>query len=87
MRQNQYISHLESFTLRGYKNIDTQLTKKDKTKVTLWQLLLFPKDTHGRYLFEVVKRANSDRIFLVYDKKLNHQTTRSDVRKLAAHFK
>lgn len=87
MRQNRYISHLESFTLRGFKNLDIQLTKKDGDKVTLRQLLLFSKDTHGRYFFEMVERANSDKIFLVYDKKLNHQATRSDVRKFAAHFK
>ena len=35
----------------------------------------------------MVERANVDRVFLVYDKKLNHRATRSDVSKFAAHFK
>lgn len=35
----------------------------------------------------MVERANSDRVFLIYDKKFNHQETRSAVRKFVAHFK
>lgn len=34
----------------------------------------------------MVERENSDRTFLVYNKKIHHQRTRQKVRKFAAHF-
>lgn len=57
MRQNRYVSHLEGFTLGGFKNLDNPLTTLDGETVTLRKLLLFSKDSTGRYLFEMVKHA------------------------------
>lgn len=47
MRQNRYVSPLESFTLRVFINLDNLLTKKDGDTVTLRKLLLFSKDSSG----------------------------------------
>ena len=63
MRQNRYVSHLKSYTLRGFKNLDTPLQTLEGDTVTLRKLLLFSKDAAGRYLFEMVERANQDRVF------------------------
>ena len=75
MKQNRYVSQLESFTLQGYQNLDTTIHQKDGETATLRKLLLFSKDHTGRLLFEMVERANSDQIFLIYDKKQDHQET------------
>ena len=69
MKQNRYVSRLESYTLRGFKNLDVPLQTLEGDTVTLQKLLLFSKDAAGKYLFEMVERANLDRVFLIYDKK------------------
>ena len=55
--------------------------------MTLREIILFSKGADGDFLFEMVERANSDCIFLVYDKQLDHQETRKEVRKFVPQFK
>ena len=86
MKQNRFAAQLENFTLRGYKNIDKNITKYDGGTITLRNLLLYSKDSQNRFLFQMVERANTDRIFLVYKKGKHPTQTRIEVRKFAAHL-
>ena len=87
MKQNCYIASLESFTLKGYKNIDNILHLKSGKTITLREIILFSKDLDRYYFFEMVECANGDRIFLVYSKTSNNQQKRRDVRSFTAQLK
>ena len=80
MKQNCYSASLESYTLRGYKNIDNTLKLNNGNEMTLREIILFSKGADGDFLFEMVERASRDRIFLVYQKYGSNNTKRKQVR-------
>ena len=86
MKQNCYASSLESYTLRGYKNIDDNLKLNNGTEMTLRDIILFSKGADGDFLFEMVERASRDRIFLVYQKYGSNNTKRKQVRNFVSQL-
>ena len=85
MMQNCHTVSLESYTLRGYKNIDDNLQLKNGTEMTLREIILFSKADRN-FLFEMVERASGDRIFLVYQKQGSNNTRRKQVRNFASQL-
>ena len=86
MKQNCFVNALESYTLRGYKNIDDRLYLKNGNEMTLREIILYSKGPDGDYLFEMVERASGDRIFLVYQKFGSNNTRRRTVRHFASQL-
>ena len=53
MMQNCHTASLESYTLRGYKNIDDNLQLKNGTEMTLRKIILYSK-ADRYFLFEMM---------------------------------
>merc|ERR1712115_724653 len=86
MKQNCFVNALESYTLRGYKNIDDRLYLNNGNEMTLREIILYSKGPDGDYLFEMVERASGDRTFLVYQKYGSNNTRRRTVRHFASQL-
>merc|ERR1712115_749078 len=85
MMQNCHTASLESYTLRGYKNIDDNLLLKNGNEMTLREIILYSKADRN-FLFEMVERASGDRIFLVYLKHGSNNTRRKQVRNFVSQL-
>ena len=85
MMKNCHTASLESYTLRGYKNIDDNLQLKNGTEMTLREIILFSKAS-GNFLFEMVERASGDKIFLVYQKQESNNTRRKQVKNFVSQL-
>lgn len=55
MKQNRYVTSLESITLKGYTNIDETLELKSGKNITLREILLFSKAPDGYYFFDMIE--------------------------------